>query len=143
MSSRWLPRISRGGAGGSGPPPSAGATVQSADGAWTVPSGVAVGDLVYVTGSFQADEADNDSLATAPAIGVVIAKPTATTATLAYFGETAVFSGLTPGVSYFLGENGGVTATAPSTSGEVVQRVGVAVASNTLLFDPEQVSVIT
>lgn len=127
---------------GASGPVSAGTTVQSGDGAWTVPSGVSIGDLVYVTGSFTADLADNDSTSTAPAVGVVIAKPTPTTATLAYFGETSV-GGLTAGVSYFLGEDGGVTATAPSTPGEVVQRVGVAITSTILLFDPEQVSVVT
>ncbi len=132
-----------GGAVGGGGPVAPASSVESAAGAWTVPMAAAVGDLVYVTGAFTADEADASSVATSPAIGVIIAKPTPVTATLSYFGETAVFGGLTVGADYFLDTvAGGITTTAPSTPGEVVQRVGVAINATTLLFDPEQPTVV-
>lgn len=122
--------------------PSGGQQITSAVGAYTVPAGVAVGDLVYVTGAFAADRADNTSLGTTPAVGVVIVKPTGTTATVAYVGEVAVFAGLTPGAVYYLGLLGALTTTAPGTPGNVVQRVGVAADGTTLLLNPGLVDVV-
>ena len=120
-------------------------------GTWNVPSSVAIGDLVYHTGvAASADRADNASILTTPALGVVIAKPSAITATVAYPGEISGFSaltidmmlGLTPGVLYFLGTLGVITAAAPSTIGSVVQRIGVAKDSNTLVFEPSLQTVL-
>lgn len=123
--------------------PGAASGVVSAPGAFTVPVAVVVGDLVYITGAFAADEADASAPATTPAIGVVVAKPLATTATLRYFGEAGVFAGLTPGASYFLDTTpGGITTVAPSLPGQVVQRLGVALSGTVLLFDPEQPTVV-
>ncbi len=103
---------------------------------------MAVGDVVYVTGSFTADQADNTSIATAPSIGVVIAKPLATTATITYFGEASVFAGLTPGAIYYVGTLGAITTSPPVTAGNVVQRVGVAADANTLIVNPGLVDVV-
>jgi hypothetical protein len=121
----WVPQAS-----------SAGKQVVSDPGAWTVPNTVSVGDLVYGTGAFTADAADNTSVATAPAIGVVIAKPLATTATVAYLGEVGAFAGLTPGAIYYLGTAGAVTTTPPASVGNVVQRVGVAADATTMVLNP-------
>jgi len=45
---------------------------------------------------------------------------------------------LTPGTRYFLATTaGGVTATAPSSSGNVIQELGVAVSSTELVFAPK------
>ena len=123
-------------------PPSAGsflATI-SLPGAWAVPAGVAVGDLVYVTGSFAADQADDGGAATMPGFGIVIAKPTAVTATVAYSGEVSVFVGLTPGADYWAGSLGAITTLAPIVVGSVVQRLGVAANTTTLIFLPSPVT---
>jgi len=107
-----------------------------------VDAGVAVGELVFVSGAFAADEADNTSLATGPAIGVVVAKPTAVTATVAYRGQVGVFGGLTPGAIYYLGTAGGLTTSAPAAVGNVIQRIGVAADATTMILDPVLVNVV-
>ena len=119
------------GGGGTG-----GTTLQSSAGAYTVPIAVSVTDVVYGTGILAADRADNSALATSRVVGVVVAKPTTTTATIAYEGEVGGFVGLTPAATYFLGTAGGITATPPSTVGLYLRRLGVALNSSTLLFDP-------
>jgi len=47
-----------------------------------------------------------------------------------------VTTGLTAGASYFVGNNGGVTATAPTTSGYAVQRIGAAYSTTRLFLQP-------
>jgi len=122
--------------------PSGGAQITSAAGAWTVPAGAVVGDLIYGTGVFTGALADNSSGTTVPAIGVVIAKPAATTATLAYFGEAASFAGLTPGAVYYVGLAGAVTLAPPVAAGSVVQQVGVAASATTMVFNPGPTEVV-
>lgn len=117
-----------------GPPPDGNVSVP---GAWSVPAAVAVGDVVYATGAFTADKADRTSPATMPAIGVVIAKIAATLATLRYSGEAPHFALLLPGVEYFVGLSGAIEAPGTTVDGEVVQRVGVAISTTTLLFTPD------
>jgi hypothetical protein len=109
-------------------------------GAFTVPAGVAVGDLVYSTGNYTADKADNVSGSTAPAIGMVIAKPTATTATVAYAGEIPGFVGLTAGTQYFLGTSGAmvVGAGVPTAPLSISQEIGTALNGTTLLLAIKQ-----
>lgn len=108
--------------------------IVSAPGAYTVPAGVAVGDVVYVTGANAADQADNAAIGTARSVpGVVVAKPTPVTATVCYAGEAAVYAGLTPGTTYYLGTTGAITTVAPVASGTVARRVGVAKNANTLV----------
>ena len=121
---KWVP----------GPAPDANV---SAPGAWAVPAAVVAGDVVYATGSFTADKADRTSPATMPAIGVVIAKPAATLATIRYSGEAPYFAFLLPGVEYFVGLAGAIEAPGTTVDGEVVQRVGVAISATTLLFTPD------
>jgi hypothetical protein len=106
-----------------------------------VPGTVNVGDLVYATGSFTADKADRSNIATMPAIGVVVAKPLATTATLLYYGEAAVFAGLTPGLEYYVGLAGAVEQPSAATPGEIVQRIGVAASATTIVFTPDPTTV--
>jgi hypothetical protein len=123
--------------------PSAGTGVDSGVGAFTVPAGVAVGEIVYVTGAFAADRADASAAATAKAIGIVIAKPAATTATVRYFGEVSGFVGLTPGALYYLDTTAGqISLTAPSSPGEVVQNVGQALSTTVLLLDIDRPEVV-
>ena len=52
-------------------------------------------------------------------------------------------SGLTPGASYYLDTTaGGITATPPSTSGNVIQYVGKAISATVLAFDPKNTIVL-
>jgi hypothetical protein len=52
-------------------------------------------------------------------------------------------TGLTPGTEYFLDTTGGgLTATAPSSSGNRVQRLGVASSATELFFFPERIAII-
>ena len=45
-------------------------------------------------------------------------------------------SGLTAGASYFVGNSGGITNTAPTTSGYAVQRIGTAFSTTKLFLQP-------
>lgn len=48
------------------------------------------------------------------------------------------FSGLTPGAPYFLSLTpGGITSTAPSTVGNLLMQVGIAIGTTSLLFAPQ------
>lgn len=123
-------------AGPQGPPGSGSEKVQSVTGAFTVAASVDVGDLVYLTGDYSGDRASYTATTTAPAVGVVQDKPTGTTATLVFSGLLDGFSGLTPGDELFLGITGGIitSSSLPTSPGNVVQRVGVAVDATTILF---------
>lgn len=54
-------------------------------------------------------------------------------------GMLNALSGLTPGATYFLGNTGAVTTSAPTTAGHILQKVGVAKSATELaviLKDP-------
>jgi hypothetical protein len=131
--------VSGGGGGGSSQ------NIESLPGQWAVPGSVLVGDLVYATGAFSADKASSLSPVTMPCIGIVTAKPIATSATILYYGESpAVFAGLIPGSEYFVGLVAGtlvIKSGSPAAPGEVSQRVGVAISGNHLLFTPDPTTV--
>lgn len=113
-------------------------TVKSESGQFTCPIGVVFHDLVYLTGDMTVDKADNSAIATTPVVGIVVGKPTDTTATLIFFGVVTGFSGLTPGTDVFLGTNGGIIIPPlPSTPGTVIQKIGQVVSPTTLLLDPD------
>lgn len=111
----------------------------SPPGFYAVSAGVAVRDLVYISGDNAMEAADNSSIATAPVKGIVVAKPTSTTATVLYFGKVDGFAGLSAGQDLFLGTSGGyVTAgSLPTTPGSIIQKIGSAIDSDTILFDPK------
>ena len=111
---------------------------------YTVPVAVNVGNVVYLTGANAVDDGDNTSTSTVPVMGLVISKPTTTTAILLYFGETpsGVLSGLTPAAIYFLGTAGLITATPPTAVGSVIQKIGEAIDADTLLFAPSVIIVL-
>lgn len=103
---------------------------------------LAAGDLINlhtVTGAIRMRKADATD-ETKPAHGFVkVAVTSGNTAD--FFGPGEIndaVSGLTPGAAYFLATTaGGVTSTAPSTAGNVVQQVGEAISATGLLFNPE------
>lgn len=104
------------------------------DGTYSCGVGVAVGEAVYLSGSGAVTEANATSATTAPAIGIVVSKPTTTTCVVRSFGSASVFTTLTPGSVYYLDTTAGqLTTTAPSSSGNVVQRIGIATSATTLL----------
>lgn len=111
---------------------------------YVVPTSVKLGDFVYSTGALAADRADNGSQATIPTLGIVVAKPTTTTARIVSEGEVDGLSGMTPGADQFLGTAGAriEAGSLPSAPGSVVQQLGVAVSATTILLGLRQVIVL-
>ncbi len=67
--------------------------------------------------------------------GFVIAATTSPAAATVYFSDNnASITGATPGTQYLSTTAGGITTTAPSASGNVVQRVGFASSATNLSF---------
>jgi len=98
---------------------------------------VAVGDIVRV------ESADlvvtcSDNLNINPAIAIVIEKPSPTTAKLMLVGYISGYSGLIPGRTLYLANDGSIAQTPPN-SGEnrYQQALGVALSESKILFKPE------
>lgn len=124
-----------GGGGGGG----SGDQIISSSGYFNCDVSVLVGDLIYISSENTVSTSDRTAVFTTPTIGIVIDKPTPLTATVLFSGRCDIFAGLVPGTTYFLGPFGSVTATPPALhSGEVFQRIGVAISTTTLwiIFDP-------
>lgn len=118
--------------------------VESLPGEITVPTLAVLLDLLYASGAGAMARADNGSTATVPAVAIVVAKPTSTTATVAYFGRVAGFAGLTPGAEYFVGTSGALVLASglPSAPGSVAQKIGTALDADALLFDPGEIVIL-
>lgn len=102
---------------------------------YSCPPTVALYDAVYLSGANAVDLADGDNPITFPCMGIVVEKPTATTAKVAYAGKVAGFAGLVPGDTYFIDTTPGqITNTAPSNPGDVVQKIGWARNATTLVL---------
>jgi hypothetical protein len=101
-------------------------------------AGVIVGEAVYINAVDNVAEADADIAAAAhPAIGFVASKPTGITCTVQLLGELGGFVGLTTGSVYFLSTTAGsITIFAPVGAGTLVQRLGVARNTTTLIINP-------
>lgn len=98
---------------------------------------LAAGDLVNVhnSGGARARKADATT-AGKEAHGFVLAAVTSGANATVYFeGSNDQVTGLTPGVQYLTTTPGISDETAPSASGNVVQRVGLAVSATILNFD--------
>jgi hypothetical protein len=95
-----------------------------------------VGDAVYKTGvPGEVAPADNTSIATAPAIGIVTSVPAAGVAIVAFMGEVAV-AGLVTGTMYWLGLAGGLVTPGPVAPAlGIVQILGIAKDPGTLILD--------
>jgi hypothetical protein len=108
----------------------------------TATDGVGLMEAVYINGSGKLDEADADAVGTMPAIGVALEANAS--------GSDAVIKVLihgvlrddtfnfTPGADLFIGtdDNAGlITPTAPSGSGDTVQKVGVALTADTAFLN--------
>ena len=117
--------------------------LRSGEAVWTVPSSVAVGDIVRVTGNYSAGWASNVAIGNASGVlGVVVDKPTTTTATVAYGGEVTMAIAITAGTSYYLGVDGALITTpldpiANAGSGLVHKKIGFGISSTKILLHPE------
>lgn len=108
-------------------------------GLWTCPAGVSVGDVVVPTTPAAVAKANATTLAGSMIAGVVVDKPTATTASVKYIGETgAVFAGaLTTGETYYLSKvDGGINtyAAVGFVTDDTEIAVGFAKDSDTLVI---------
>lgn len=110
------------------------------------PSSLIVGDVVYISGDksgsfFTVDKVDITTTTKMPAIGVIITKPTSTTATVMALGKiVGLYTGLTPNANLFPDSSGRLTETpvvSPSTGIRLVQHVARALSSDTLLIKIE------
>jgi hypothetical protein len=94
---------------------------------------VAVRDAVYLSAANLYGRANGSAEATMPCAGIVVSKPTATSALIRRQGELDGFVGLTPDVQYFVGLAAGAISTVPpAVAGQVVQSVGRALNVTTL-----------
>ena len=101
---------------------------------------LAAGDLVNVfndSGVMRVRKADASS-GVAPANGFVLEAYLATeTATVYFSGLIGSLSGLTPGPHFLSTTPGASNQVAPAVSGNIVQRIGVALNSTTVFFNPQ------
>lgn len=101
---------------------------------------LAAGDLVNVFndgGVMKVRKADASS-GVAPANGFVLEAYLATdTATVYFAGLIGSLSGLTPGLHFLSTTPGQSNHVAPSATGNVVQRIGTALNSTTIFFNPQ------
>jgi hypothetical protein len=95
--------------------------------------------LYNVSGTLTARKADATD-ATKPVRAICVTAGGVSSGTYGQFvllGAPAVFTGLTPGSTYYLSTTPGLlTAIAPATVGNIVQVVGFALDSHTLWFNP-------
>lgn len=106
----------------------------------TASESLTAGDLVNVHNSSGPKVRKADaSVAGKEAHGYVIEAVLSSGTALVYFeGPNPQVSGLTPGVQYLSATvPGGTTTTAPTGSGQVVQRVGIATSATNLNFESE------
>lgn len=119
-------------------------TIHPNSGVYDCPGTVNLLDFVYISAADTVDKANATSVAKAPCIGVVIEKPTGTTARV-MFGAAQVdgFAGLNPGNLYYLTiVDGTISDVSPAAPGNVVQKVGRAINPTTLLVQMTQEFVV-
>lgn len=119
--------------------PIAGVGLTGCIGPFTCDSSINVGDAVRLSAADTIAPAQADVVTDRPTIGFVLLKPTSTSAFVLASGEIAVFTGLTPGATYYLSDTPGqITDTAPSAQGSIVQEVGWARNTTTLVIGIER-----
>jgi hypothetical protein len=108
----------------------------------TASEALAAGDLVNVwdsAGAFRVRKADASGAGKEAHGFVLAAVGNGASATVHFEGRDNQVTGLTPGVRFLSAATPGATvATAPTTGGQVVQRVGAAVSATELNFEPHQ-----
>lgn len=98
---------------------------------------LAAGDFVNIfDNAGTANTRKADATNNRPAHGFVLAAvANAATATVFLGSTNTARSGLTSGALYFLSTAGGVTTTAPSAAGNIIQEIGVAASPTSIQFD--------
>jgi hypothetical protein len=110
--------------------------IETLEDLWTCPVGVTVRDVVYEISANNCDQANANTIATMPVIGVVMSKPTPTSCVVARSGEVAGFGVLTADVPYFAGTIAGtITGSAPAGTDRVVQPIGYARNADVLVVE--------
>lgn len=101
----------------------------------TCDTGVTIGSVVYMDASLL-KPGDATDISTARVIGVVV-KEDSVFCGIRQVGPVTAYTGLVPGNKYFLSTSvpGGLQATPPTGSGEVVHSIGIAVSSETLYIN--------
>jgi hypothetical protein len=103
---------------------------------------LAAGDLIYLDSAGEAFKADANVEAKA-AVGFVLAGITAAASGTAYFGSGIItgLSGLTAGSFYFLSNSTpgsrALYASLTFSAGDIIQKVGYALSSSELYFEPQ------
>ena len=90
---------------------------------WGDVSGLSTGDCVAVGSAGTLVKASNNDATRMPCVGVFKASSGLDPAVIVALGRDTVFTGLSTGVQYYVGVNGALTATAPTTSGTISQRI--------------------
>lgn len=115
-------------------PPLSTADATGSVGTYTCDASVTVGNVVYLSGANMVARADADDVLSQPVIGIVSSKSSITQALVKYNGEMDIFTGLVPGSTYFLSlAPGEFTTIAPSSQGSIVQKIGFAKNTTTLV----------
>lgn len=97
--------------------------------------GMPLNSVVYLSAPDTINLAYAAEPITQPVIGVVKERPTSTTALVAYYGELPNQIGLITSATYYLDTTPGqYSATPPSSSGNIVQKLGFAKDSTTLVL---------
>ncbi|MCS6930560.1 MAG: hypothetical protein NZM43_13815, partial [Saprospiraceae bacterium] len=111
----------------------------------TAGEALAAGDFVYIESNGNVRKADASAAnAAKAAVGFVLsAVANGASATVYLEGNNDARSSLTVGALYFLSASspGGVTTTAPTTAGHLVQALGRAINSTTIAFDPDIIAI--
>ncbi len=95
------------------------------------------GDVVAINGSGQAIQANATSASTANVIGICILNDSGTIS-IQQIGNNGSVSGLTAGTKYYLSTTAGaLTATAPSSTGNIVYQIGYARSSTEIIVAPQ------
>lgn len=103
---------------------------------------LSAGDIVNLyndSGTIKARKADASN--GRRAVGFVLSSVTSpNNATVYLDGTITGLTGLTPGAAYYLSGStaGGVTATAPTTSGHISQEIGIALSATEINFEEQQ-----
>jgi len=107
---------------------------------------VSISDAVYVSAASTVSQADASTpTGSKLTIGICIAKPNPTTATVQFAGEATVFSGsLVAGDTYYLDTTAGqiTNNVAGHSDGDAIQIIGVAKDASTLIIQPQFVAIL-
>ena len=101
---------------------------------------LAIGDVVYIHTDGEVAKADADAVTSMPAVGICVSSGSDGSAVdvlvQGIMHDTSAFATFTVGADIFVGTTAGaVTATAPSGSGDTVQKVGVALHADMVYFN--------